>query len=244
MDEPGPAAEWLSDAREAYEGFGRTAEAAAMDRLLGEALFALDHRDAAAARVEEAARATSDSARRRARPTTSSSWRRSEPGRATSPPRERSHDVPSPPVATPTTRLARSRRGLPWLSSKASATDGPLPPGHWPTRCRSWPRADKIIRTADAGRMRPTRLWRSSGVHREPSMTGLIQRSTSGRGPRRHAGNDDITTPAVRHKILRFYFLNFFGHQNFFYHFCSDSSSGIVDFISLQNIIKLQIRNE
>ena len=57
MDEPGPAAEWLSDAREAYEGLVRTAEAAAMDRVLGEALLALDHPDAAAARVEEAARA-------------------------------------------------------------------------------------------------------------------------------------------------------------------------------------------
>lgn len=54
---PGPAAEWLSEAREAFLTLGNDLEAAAMDRLLGDALMALDLPEVAFARVERAAKA-------------------------------------------------------------------------------------------------------------------------------------------------------------------------------------------
>jgi tetratricopeptide (TPR) repeat protein len=56
LGEPGLAAEWLSDAHDVYQEQGMTAEAAALDRLLGDALLDLGQSDAARARVERAAR--------------------------------------------------------------------------------------------------------------------------------------------------------------------------------------------
>ncbi len=56
MDEPGPASEWLSDARDAYDAQGRAAEVATMDRMMGGVLLDLGHRIAAYARVELAAK--------------------------------------------------------------------------------------------------------------------------------------------------------------------------------------------
>ena len=56
LGDSGPAAEWLGDARIAFHDQGREAEAALMDRLLGEAFLDLDRPDVAVARVEDAAR--------------------------------------------------------------------------------------------------------------------------------------------------------------------------------------------
>jgi tetratricopeptide (TPR) repeat protein len=56
LDEPGPAAEWLTDAALAYSSQSLAAEAAAIGRLLGEALIGLEIPDSAAACVEEAAK--------------------------------------------------------------------------------------------------------------------------------------------------------------------------------------------
>jgi tetratricopeptide (TPR) repeat protein len=53
--EPGPAVEWLSEAREGFLALGEEAEAAAMDRVMGEAMIALELPDVALARVESAA---------------------------------------------------------------------------------------------------------------------------------------------------------------------------------------------
>ncbi|WP_406701108.1 hypothetical protein V5E97_20210 [Singulisphaera sp. Ch08] len=54
-DAAGPAVEWLSEAYEAYLALDNEQEAAAMDRLLGDALMDLDLPDVAIARVERAA---------------------------------------------------------------------------------------------------------------------------------------------------------------------------------------------
>jgi tetratricopeptide (TPR) repeat protein len=54
LDAPEQAAEWLSDARDACAEQGRTAEAAALDRLLGDAFVALGRPEVALARVEDA----------------------------------------------------------------------------------------------------------------------------------------------------------------------------------------------
>jgi tetratricopeptide (TPR) repeat protein len=51
----GAAAEWLTDARLGFHGQGQTADAAEMDRLLGDAMLALGRPDVASACVDDAA---------------------------------------------------------------------------------------------------------------------------------------------------------------------------------------------